>query len=89
MSEYNLNTENINEWATKLKAGDIVKLSGYLYTARDAAHKRIAAAVLNGDELPFELENSVVYFAGPTPAKNGLTIGSIGPTTSSRMDSDS
>ena len=86
MSEYNLDTENINEWVTTLKAGDIVNLSGYLYTARDAAHKRIAEALNNGNEPPFELENSVVYFAGPTPAKNGLTIGSIGPTTSSRMD---
>ena len=86
MSEYNLNTQNINEWVTTLKAGDIVNLSGYIYTARDAAHKRIAVALEDGDNLPFELENSVVYYAGPTPAKNGLTIGSIGPTTSSRMD---
>ncbi len=86
MSEYNLNTSNINEWAKTLKAGDIVNLSGYLYTARDAAHKRIVQALDKGIELPFELENSVVYYAGPTPAKNGLTIGSVGPTTSSRMD---
>ncbi len=86
MSEYNLNTSNIYEWAETLKAGDIVNLSGYLYTARDAAHKRIVQALDEGVELPFALENSVVYYAGPTPAKNGLTIGSIGPTTSSRMD---
>ena len=86
MSEYNLDTKNINEWVTTLNVGDIVNLSGYLYTARDAAHKRIAEALENGDKLPFELENSVVYYAGPTPAKNGLIIGSIGPTTSSRMD---
>lgn len=86
MSEYNLNTKNINEWVTTLKAGDIVNLSGYLYTARDAAHKRIVQALDDGVELPFELENSVVYYAGPTPEKNGLVIGSVGPTTSSRMD---
>lgn len=86
MSEYNLNTANIIEWVTSLKAGDVVNLSGYIYTARDAAHKRIVQALNEGAELPFELENSVVYYAGPTPAKNDLTIGSIGPTTSSRMD---
>ncbi|MBO5066328.1 MAG: fumarate hydratase C-terminal domain-containing protein [Clostridia bacterium] len=86
MSEYNLNTKNINEWVQTLKAGDIVNLSGCIYTARDAAHKRIVHALKAGEELPFELENSVVYYAGPTPAKNGLIIGSVGPTTSSRMD---
>ena len=86
MSEYNLNTANIYEWVKTLRAGDVVNLSGYIYTARDAAHKRIVKALNEGEELPFELQNSVVYYAGPTPAKNGLTIGSVGPTTSSRMD---
>ena len=86
MSEYNLDTENINEWVKDLKAGDIVNLSGCIYTARDAAHKRIFQALDEGNELPFKIENSVVYYAGPTPAKNNLTIGSVGPTTSSRMD---
>ena len=86
MSEYNLNTANIYEWIKTLRAGDVVNLSGYIYTARDAAHKRIVQALNEGEELPFELQNSVVYYAGPTPAKNGLTIGSVGPTTSSRMD---
>ena len=86
MSEYNLNTANIYEWVKTLRAGDVVNLSGYIYTARDAAHKRIVQALNEGEELPFELQNSVVYYAGPTPAKNGLTIGSVGPTTSSRMD---
>ena len=86
MSEYNLNTANIYEWVKTLRAGDVVNLSGYIYTARDAAHKRIVQALSDGEELPFELQNSVVYYAGPTPAKNGLTIGSVGPTTSSRMD---
>lgn len=86
MSEYYLNTENINEWVENLVAGDRVLLSGTVYTARDAAHKRIKELLSSGDALPFELKNSVVYFAGPTPEKNGLAIGSIGPTTSSRMD---
>lgn len=87
MIEYNLNTENINEWVTTLKVGDIVNLSGYIYTARDAAHKRIFQALDDGVEVPFEILNSVVYYAGPTPSKEGLAIGSVGPTTSSRMDS--
>lgn len=86
MSEYYLNTENINEWVTSLKAGDRVYLSGNIFTARDAAHKRIVSVIREGGELPFDVENSVVYYAGPTPAKNDLVIGSIGPTTSSRMD---
>lgn len=87
MSEYYLNTANINEWVGNLVAGDRVLLSGTVYTARDAAHKRIKEIVLNNGELPFKIENSVVYYAGPTPEKEGLSIGSIGPTTSSRMDS--
>lgn len=86
MSEYFLKTENINEWVTTLKAGDRVFLSGTIYTARDAAHKKIAGLLSVGADLPFDLNNSVVYFAGPTPAKDNLAIGSIGPTTSSRMD---
>ncbi len=86
MSEYNLNTKNINEWVLTLKIGDRVNLSGVIYTARDAAHKRITELINEGLDLPFDIENSVVYYAGPTPAKNGLAIGSIGPTTSSRMD---
>ncbi len=86
MSEYFLKTENINEWVTTLKAGDRVFLSGTVYTARDAAHKKIAELLSGGGDLPFDLNNSVVYFAGPTPAKDNLAIGSIGPTTSSRMD---
>ncbi len=87
MSEYYLNTLNINEWVGSLKAGDRVYLSGTVFTARDAAHKKISMILDNGGELPFKIENSVVYYAGPTPAKENLVIGSIGPTTSSRMDS--
>ncbi len=86
MSEYILNTANINEWAAILKAGDRVLLSGVIYTARDAAHKRIKELIENGEPLPVDLQDSVFYYAGPTPAKDNLAIGSIGPTTSSRMD---
>ena len=86
MSEYKLDTANINEWVSDLRAGDRVLLSGVIYTARDAAHKQIVNLLDNDEELPFPIEGSVVYFAGPTPAKDGLAIGSIGPTTSSRMD---
>lgn len=86
MSEYFLKTSNINEWVNTLSAGDRVYLSGTVYTARDAAHKKITALISQNDELPFDIKNSVVYYAGPTPEKEGLAIGSIGPTTSSRMD---
>ena len=86
LKEYYLNTNNINEWVEKLEKGDRVYLSGIIYTARDAAHKKIVALLNENKELPFELQNSIIYYAGPTPAKNNLAIGSIGPTTSSRMD---
>ena len=87
MSEYYLNTVNINDWVSKLRVGDRVYLSGTVYTARDAAHKRIVSLIESQSELPFNLKGAVIYYAGPTPQKNNLTIGSIGPTTSSRMDS--
>ncbi len=61
-------------------------LSGKVYTARDAAHKRIMAALDSGENLPFELNGAVIYYAGPTPAPNGFAVGSCGPTTSARMD---
>lgn len=86
MSEYFLDTSNINNWVGELRAGDRVYLSGTVYTARDAAHKRIVSLIQSGGELPFDLDGAVIYYAGPTPEKNGLAIGSIGPTTSSRMD---
>lgn len=69
-----------------LKAGDAVALSGTLYTARDAAHKRIHEAIQNGENLPFEIKGATIYYVGPTPTKEGQAIGSAGPTTSSRMD---
>lgn len=87
MSEYYYKTENINDWVESIKAGDSVFLSGVIYTARDAAHKRLHQLYVNQLPLPFDLTDSIIYYAGPTPAKQGLAIGSIGPTTSSRMDS--
>ena len=70
-----------------LKAGDRCLLSGVIYTARDAAHKRLCEAVKKGEKLPFDIENATIYFVGPTPARPGQVIGSAGPTTSYRMDS--
>ena len=84
--EYKLNVSEIKSMAKKLKAGDRVLLSGVVYTSRDAAHKRIAEALDKGDKLPYDLTDAVVYYVGPTPAPEGLPIGSCGPTTSSRMD---
>ncbi len=69
-----------------LKAGDYVYLSGKIYTARDAAHKRMFEALQQKQELPFDIRNQVIYYLGPTPAREGQVIGSAGPTTSSRMD---
>ena len=87
MAEYKLTTPLTQEVTRKLKAGDIVYLSGTLYTARDAAHKRLVELLENGKEFPFPIEGSVIYFVGPTPPKPGDPIGSAGPTTSYRMDS--
>ena len=70
-----------------LKAGDSVMLSGTILTARDCAHKRIFELIKSGKPLPFELKNSVIYYAGPCPAKPDMASGSCGPTTSARMDS--
>ena len=74
------------EGARKLKSGDSCLLSGVIYTARDAAHKRLCELVEQGKELPLDIQNSVIYFVGPTPARPGEAIGSAGPTTSYRMD---
>lgn len=70
----------------KLHAGDMVYLTGILYTARDAAHKRMQEAIDRKESLPFDVENQIIYYMGPTPAREGRVIGSAGPTTSSRMD---
>ena len=72
--------------AKTLSAGDRVLLTGRVYTARDAAHKRIAAMLQKGEKPPFALDGAVIYYAGPTPAPEGLAVGSCGPTTSARMD---
>ena len=76
----------MEEWLPTLRAGEEILLSGIVYTARDAAHKRLFALLDEHKPLPFPLANTAIYYAGPTPAKNGLPIGSCGPTTSSRMD---
>lgn len=86
MSQLVLHTSEISEFSDKVKAGDRVLLSGTVYTARDAAHKRIKALIDNNESLPFNLQNAVVYYAGPTPTPDGFAIGSCGPTTSGRMD---
>ncbi|MEK7314342.1 MAG: Fe-S-containing hydro-lyase [Deltaproteobacteria bacterium] len=69
-----------------LKAGDRVLLSGVIYTARDAAHKRLIELLDKGEKLPFDVKGELIYYVGPTPAKPGFVIGSAGPTTSGRMD---
>ena len=74
------------EDALSLKAGDYVCLTGTIYTARDAAHKRMQEALERGEPLPFDIRGSVIYYMGPSPAREGRLIGSAGPTTASRMD---
>lgn len=75
-----------NEIVNSLKAGDCVYITGTIYTARDAAHKRMYEAIKNGENIPFELKNNIIYYLGPSPAREGQVVGSAGPTTSSRMD---
>ena len=86
MAHYDLHTEDLKAFAPKLRAGDTVTLTGTLYTARDAAHKRIVQAMDAGEPLPFDLNGAAIYYAGPTPEKPGQVIGSVGPTTAGRMD---
>lgn len=74
------------EVAKTLNSGDYVYLTGTIYTARDAAHKRMYEALQKGEELPFDVKNHVIYYMGPSPAREGRPIGSAGPTTASRMD---
>lgn len=87
MREYSVDTSRLSEIAPVLRAGDKIKLSGTVYTARDAAHKRIFELIDRGEDLPFEIKGAVIYYAGPTPTPENLPIGSCGPTTSCRMDS--
>ena len=84
--EYRLQTPVSREALAPLRAGDTVKLSGMVYTARDAAHKRLTELIQQGKPLPFELAGSAIYYVGPTPEPPGRIIGSAGPTTSGRMD---
>lgn len=81
-----LNTSELAEKAASLRAGQRVLLSGTAYTSRDAAHKRITEMLDRGEKPPYELRGAAIYYAGPTPAPQGLAIGSCGPTTSGRMD---
>lgn len=74
------------EKIAQLNAGDYVYITGTVYTARDAAHKRMAEALEKGESLPFDIQNQLIYYLGPSPAREGCVIGSAGPTTSSRMD---
>lgn len=81
-----IQTPLTREMVRELKAGDSCLISGTIYTARDAAHKRLCELVAQGKELPMEIKDAIIYFVGPTPAKPGQAIGSAGPTTSYRMD---
>ncbi|HOJ71834.1 MAG TPA: Fe-S-containing hydro-lyase [Syntrophorhabdaceae bacterium] len=85
--EIKIITTPLNEEVIKgLKAGDKVFMSGYIYTARDAAHKRFIDTLERGEELPLDIKGQVIYYCGPSPAPPGKVIGACGPTTSSRMD---
>ena len=81
-----IRTPLTREKVRELKAGDSCLITGTIYTARDAAHKRLCELVAQGKELPMEIKDSIIYFVGPTPAKPGQAIGSAGPTTAYRMD---
>lgn len=81
-----LYTHEFKLWRDSVSAGDLIYLSGTVYTARDTAHKRIVAMIQDGASLPFDLNGAFIYFAGPTPAKGSMATGACGPTTSSRMD---
>lgn len=81
-----INTPITEEITTSLKAGDYVYISGTMYVARDAAHKRMMEALEKGEELPIDIKDATIYYMGPSPAREGRPIGSAGPTTASRMD---
>lgn len=85
MDQY-INAPLSKEDAAKMKAGDYVYITGTIYTARDAAHKRMYEALQDDQPLPVEMEGNVIYYMGPSPAREGRPIGSAGPTTASRMD---
>ena len=81
-----IHTPLTKEAAAKLKAGDVVAITGVIYTARDAAHKRMVEEYEKTGKFPFDIQDQIIYYAGPAPAKPGEVIGSAGPTTSGRMD---
>ena len=85
MDQY-INAPLSEEDAAKLKSGDYVYITGTIYTARDAAHKRMYEALQNNQPLPIDMKNNIIYYMGPSPAREGRPIGSAGPTTASRMD---
>ena len=87
MATHHLTTPLTDEAVAQLRSGDVVFLSGTIYTARDAAHRRLAESLDRGEDLPFDLRGAVIYYVGPSPAPPGRPIGSAGPTTSYRMDS--
>ena len=84
--EYRIDLPLTKEYAKKLKIGDKVLLTGTIYTARDAAHKRMDESLDNDGTLPFDIKGNIIYYMGPSPARPGRPIGSAGPTTASRMD---
>ena len=86
MAEYHLTTPLSDADVEQLKSGDVVFISGHIYTARDAAHKRLVEALDAGNTLPFDLKGALIYYVGPSPAPPGRPIGAAGPTTSYRMD---
>ena len=83
---FEIKTEELRGRIPELRAGDRVYLTGTLHTARDAAHKKLFEMLDRGENLPFEIKNGIIYYAGPTPGQNNMPVGSCGPTTSSRMD---
>lgn len=83
---FRIDTSTLKEALPELHAGDSVLLSGTVYCARDAAHKRLMNMIKNNEQLPFDMSGAVIYYCGPTEAKPGMAVGSAGPTTSSRMD---
>lgn len=84
--EKHIHTPLTDEAIRDLKAGDTVYITGTIYTARDAAHKRMHEALQNGEHLPIEMQGNMIYYMGPSPARPGRPIGSAGPTTATRMD---
>lgn len=86
MNTYTINAADFSQFTDRLRAGDRVLLSGIVYTARDAAHKRLFSLLEAGQPLPFDVKDAIIYYAGPTPGHDGIKIGSCGPTTAGRMD---